>query len=202
MRQDTLIERAATTLFENSNNQVDIREAVAEWIATGKVIDNGEDVASDDGPPCELCHHENLRWQFEIRNRVNENLLLVGSTCINHFDIPMVSNGTLQYGNDRNAEMRRRVSELKKDQRREKVLTSLRALWRVDKAYRWTIEDSVKRWKESGTFRAIDMSMIASRLRHNRIDHDPGCFDVRIKGSERELDHMGESEILGLLPYL
>ena len=55
-------------------------EALSEWQFTGNVYDyDGKDIE------CELCEHPDLYHHYEIRNKLNENRLLVGSSCILKF---------------------------------------------------------------------------------------------------------------------
>lgn len=54
-----------------------LREALTEWAYTGKHLDYG--VACE---TCRLCDNKGLRYHFEIQNRHNGNVLLIGSTCI------------------------------------------------------------------------------------------------------------------------
>ena len=46
---------------------------------------------------CHLCDHSNIRYQFEIVNKQNGNLLLIGSECIKKFNIEVVNDEGLNY---------------------------------------------------------------------------------------------------------
>jgi hypothetical protein len=85
------LEIATENILLNSVNKIDFNSAKEEWLITEKVIDNYV-IDCNDLPCCELCCHEKLRWQFEIQNKLNGNKLLVGSTCITKFDIPVSTN--------------------------------------------------------------------------------------------------------------
>jgi len=62
------------------SKSISFTEALREWLFTGNVYDY------DDGDiECELCEHPDLSHHFEIRNTLNDNRLLVGSSCILKF---------------------------------------------------------------------------------------------------------------------
>ena len=79
--------KAQENLLLKSIEQADHLRAAKEWEFSGKVIDH--EVVD---MRCELCAGENLRYHFEIKNKVNNNELMVGSTCITKFDITVWDN--------------------------------------------------------------------------------------------------------------
>ena len=62
-----------TSTFENASK---------EWYATGACH-----YVCEENEACELCEHDDLQKQFEIKNQHNNNVLWVGSKCICRFKI-------------------------------------------------------------------------------------------------------------------
>jgi hypothetical protein len=60
----------------------DLAEALREWAYTGRSTDYGQPEET-----CQLCDHEDLRYHFEIDNRLTHHRLWVGSKCIQRFEI-------------------------------------------------------------------------------------------------------------------
>jgi len=85
--------------------------AINEWYFNHEVIDNNE--FTDINIPkssCELCEHEDLRWQFVIFNIINNNQLKVGSSCIKQFNIALLEkDGRKIYGKDRNSKINKLI---------------------------------------------------------------------------------------------
>ena len=70
--------KAIINLLKKRKENKDHAIAAKEWEFTGTVIDH---LTSDNR--CQLCEGENLRYHFEIKNKIKqESLLLVGSSCI------------------------------------------------------------------------------------------------------------------------
>lgn len=86
----TWLQNSINNIFHWSKNGNDFQLALKEWLYTGDYYDN--EAACE---TCELCEHQNLRYQFKIINLHNANELLVGSECINKFEIV----ATDEYGN-------------------------------------------------------------------------------------------------------
>ena len=60
----------------------ELAEALREWAYTGNSTDYGQPEET-----CQLCDHEDLRYHFEIANRLTAHRLWVGSKCIQRFEI-------------------------------------------------------------------------------------------------------------------
>ncbi|MDR0473377.1 MAG: hypothetical protein LBH43_06875, partial [Treponema sp.] len=81
-------EKCKENLLEYSLEKENYETALNEWYFYNEVIDNNEFVDINVAKPsCELCEHEDLRWQFVIYNINNKNQLKVGSSCIKQFNI-------------------------------------------------------------------------------------------------------------------
>src|SRR5512138_891238 len=78
--------RAAENLLPLSEEKRDLATAFKEWAYhQGDATDLGSDRAD-----CELCDHPDIRYQFGIVNLLNGNSLLVGSECIQKFNIDVL----------------------------------------------------------------------------------------------------------------
>lgn len=75
------IKKSTKNLLRLSEEKEDFNLALKEWTYTGNLIDHEAPTEQ-----CELCEHDELRYHFEIKNAL-ENVLWVGSKCIDKFDI-------------------------------------------------------------------------------------------------------------------
>jgi hypothetical protein len=80
------LENSKKNLLALSEEKQNFIKAIQEWFFTGEIIDYH--LANE---MCELCEKDELRYHFEIRNKI-DNYLLVGSKCIEKFDITVIDN--------------------------------------------------------------------------------------------------------------
>ncbi|PEZ18648.1 hypothetical protein CN337_20455 [Bacillus anthracis] len=73
------LQRAKKNLFEMSVEKGDFEKARQEWFYKGL-----EDNEYCDAK-CELCDHEQIRYEYLIKNKLNNNTMVVGSDCIGKF---------------------------------------------------------------------------------------------------------------------
>ncbi|HGZ2481966.1 TPA: hypothetical protein ACOITS_002459 [Enterococcus faecalis] len=73
------LERAKINLLRLSENKDNFFKAKKEWVYVG-IFDN-EDADFD----CELCGHSEIRYEYTIRNTINGNEMIIGSSCITKF---------------------------------------------------------------------------------------------------------------------
>lgn len=73
------LKQATINLFKLSKEQEDFNKARLEWVYRG-LEDNEYCDAS-----CELCGHEDIRYEYTIVNKLNNNVMVVGSECIKKF---------------------------------------------------------------------------------------------------------------------
>ena len=84
-------DKCKKNLLENSIEKENYEIAINEWFFNYEIIDNNEySEINTSKPSCELCEHEDLRWQFIIFNANNNNQLKVGSSCIKQFNIALL----------------------------------------------------------------------------------------------------------------
>jgi len=99
-------------LLKYSTEKENYEIAINEWYFNHEVIDNNEFADENiSRPSCELCEHEDLRWQFVLYNVNNSNQLKVGSSCIKQFNIALLEkDGRKIYGKDRNSKINKLIN--------------------------------------------------------------------------------------------
>ncbi|HFU5895133.1 hypothetical protein FQT06_12760 [Enterococcus hirae] len=73
------LEHAKSNLLPLSEDKNNFFKAKKEWIYVG-LFDNEE--ADFD---CQLCGHKEIRYEYTIINKMNQNKMIVGSSCITKF---------------------------------------------------------------------------------------------------------------------
>ncbi|MGE6603283.1 hypothetical protein ACQKEY_16455 [Lysinibacillus fusiformis] len=73
------LKRAMENLFKKSEEQEDFQKARQEWLYNG--LEDNEYCEAE----CELCNHEEIRYEYTIINSLNKNVMIVGSECIKKF---------------------------------------------------------------------------------------------------------------------
>ncbi|MDA2124295.1 hypothetical protein PDM82_25705 [Bacillus cereus] len=73
------MKRARKNLLEMSVEKKDFQKARKEWVYIG--LEDNEDCDAK----CELCNHEEIRYEYTIKNKLNNNTMVVGSDCIGKF---------------------------------------------------------------------------------------------------------------------
>jgi hypothetical protein len=117
--------------LENENYDI----ALNEWYFYNEVIDNNDFLdVNISKPSCELCEHEDLRWQFVIYNIHNNNQLKVGSSCIKQFNIALMDkNGNKIYGKDRNSKINKLINLARIDSSNRLTFQALNELCKIKK---------------------------------------------------------------------
>lgn len=113
--------RIKNNIFPLSYERKDIRKALKEWEYYGEMYDT-EDTSED----CQLCDHPNIRYQFEITNIINGNILLIGSECILRFGIGVVDDeGKILNSEDAKRKVRSDRKRLVEEAKAKSVINSL-----------------------------------------------------------------------------
>lgn len=79
MVEEKWIVRVMDNLLRNSEEKNTYKNARHEWVYAG--LEDNEVCDME----CELCGHEDIRYEFTIKNKLNSNELIVGSSCIEKF---------------------------------------------------------------------------------------------------------------------
>lgn len=75
------VKNSSKNLLPLSEEKKDFKLALKEWVFTGEIVDH-----ETPSEICELCEKDELRYHFEIKNKLDQSLW-VGSKCIEKFDI-------------------------------------------------------------------------------------------------------------------
>jgi len=200
------LDNAKRNLLEKSNNLENFQKAKEEWYFDGNVIDNNDEIDIDEErPSCELCEHEDLRWQFIIKNKVNENTLKVGSTCIKQFDIILIEkSGYISIGEERDKKIKKSISEKLKEAYFNNVLEALRNLWRKDKENRYIIEEAAKQWKEKNAFSPSMLLFLLFRFDINKINYEKLKFKLMTRSEKHksQMEDLNKQRYMKIREYL
>jgi len=190
--------RAAANILPLSREQDDLAAALHEWRYTGDYHDL--ETPRED---CELCEHADIRHQFEIKNLHTANTLLVGSECINRFNIAATDEeGRTLDADDTRKKIAKDRRKLIDDARRRRLVKALVALAHVDKAF--NIHSFIDYLQKRDAFMPMQVSTLLWRFDRLAIDHNPRDFKLTIKRSREkaQLEKMSEWQIKRLLPCL
>jgi hypothetical protein len=190
--------RAAANILPLSREKDDLAVALREWRYTGDYHDL-ETPCED----CELCDHPDIRYQFEIQNLHTANTLLVGSECINRFNIAATDEEgrTLDADGTRKklAKDRRKLVD---DARRRRLVKALVALAHIDREF--NIHSFIDYLQKRDAFTPSQVSTLMWRFEQHGIDYNPRDFKLTIRrGREKaQLEKMSDWQLQRLLPCL
>jgi hypothetical protein len=176
-------EHVEAALIEGSQAKT-LMEAINEWQFTGHVHDY-------EGPMvcCDLCQQKRLRYSFEVRNRLNERRMWVGSGCILHYSFRVVSDGVVL----QHALAQRHIKDLMVDMQRKAWLADLVRHSLVSNDHGLT--DAVVHYQHTGHFTPQQAAMVFAAFERLKIRYDPSCFKVYMR---REVD---QEEMRKLEPW-
>lgn len=174
--------RSAENILPVSKEQKNLLLALKEWVYTGDMYD-----LDTSREHCQLCDHPNIRYQFNIHNAHNHNELLVGSECINKFEIQAVESGVLLDI----VESRRKVNRDKRylvgEASKKRLINALVELLKKDEKFE--IETFIDYVQERGAFTPLQLSTLVWRLKEKGICHNPTDFTL-IMRRNREKDQL------------
>lgn len=177
------IERIKKNVFPVSNEKYNIRKALDEWVYEGDMFD--VEVPNE---ICELCDQQNIRYQFEIVNNQNSNSLLIGSECINRFNISVIDDsGSKLSTEDARKKVSKDRSRLVTEAKEKSVLNTLVTLATKDQEF--NIESFIEYFKEKKAFTPNQLALLIWRLEKARIDFKRSHFKVTIRRN-REKDQL------------
>lgn len=173
-------------------------EALTEWLFTGLVLDySGEDIE------CELCEHRDLVHHFEIRNTLNSNRLLVGSSCILKFSEINICDA---FGRNITDPEERKVylEDALQKKLTEIMLEPLRKLWLKDKEYRSEIEPKAKVLKRREGLSPQELLFLFQRMEAFQISYEACRYKVSLRSFQEqgELSLMSKPDLRKLKPAL
>ena len=191
-------QRAARNILPLSHEKSDLAMALREWRYEGGF----HDLEAPDAD-CELCDHPDIRYQFEIRNRLTGARLQIGSECINRFGIRATDDdGTELDATGTRAKVSRDRRTLIDDARRKRVITALVALAQADPDF--SILSFIDYHQDRGAFTPKQLATLLWRLEKFRVPIDPRDFKLTIRrGREKtQLREMADWQIERLVPAM
>ncbi len=177
------LDKAKEKIFECSVEKNNLTKALDEWEYRGNTYDT-----EGNFEVCQLCGHSDLRYQFEIINRLNQDGLLVGSECIKKFSHISVFD---EQGQKLDVEgAKKKIDKDKRgliqDAEIRSVLSSLIQLsWKKDEKFEF--EKSIERFNERNAFSPNELALILWRLEENKVPFVKKHFKVSFRRQrERE----------------
>ena len=155
-------------------------EAFREW----RFTDNVEDHESAD-EDCQLCGQEQLRYHFEIENEFTKSQLWVGSSCILKFQVKVFENGSLLDAKD----SKKKLDALTKKMRLDSCINALKKLVESEKTD--MLSNALEFYLKNEYLTPKYAFVVLWRLSHNKIDHHPSFFKVRLKRDQHKQDLRG-----------
>jgi len=152
-------------------------EAFKEWFFTENMEDH--EAAEEN---CELCNQEQLRYHFEIKNRLTNKILWVGSSCILKFQVQVFERGTLL---DAKASAKK-LEDLKKKMRLESCINSLKKLATSDNNE--ILSNALDYYVKNKYLTPKFAFVVFWRLNSNKIDHSPSFFKVGLNKDKYKKD--------------
>lgn len=169
------IERVKKNVLPVSNEKYNTRIALDEWVYEGNMYD--VEVADE---TCELCDHLNIRYQFEIVNRLNNNTLLIGSECIMRFNISVVDGfGRKLSFVDAKKKVTKDRGRLVTEAKERSVLNTLVALASEDDEF--NIGSFIEYFKERKAFTPNQLALLVWRLERANIQFKKSHFKLTIR---------------------
>lgn len=152
-------------------------DAFEEWSFTDRTVDNEEPIET-----CELCEHEELRYQFEIRNAMTQKTLWVGSQCILKFNVSVFEGGRRLSADD----SKRKLDRLMQKMRLESCITALEKL--ANEEDNEILTSALAFYKKNKYLSPKFAFVVLWRLQHNKIDHSPSFFKINLQKSKYQDD--------------
>lgn len=190
--------RAATNLLPLSLENSNLAQALREWRYTGEYNDLEAPVEH-----CKLCDHPDIRYQFEIRNLHTGKDLLIGSECINRFNIAATDEeGRVLNAAGTREKVERDRRRLIEESRKRRVVKTLVALAHLDKDF--NIQSFVDYLQTRGAFTPKQLSILFWRLDKHGVDYNAKDFRLTIRrGREKaQLKELEDWKLQRLLPCM
>lgn len=160
-----------------------LKKAILEWFYTGDM--NDLEVAMES---CELCNQPNIRYQFLVRNKYNNNELFVGSECINKFGIHAIDEkGNILDSIQSKDKVKKDRRKLINNAKEKNVINSLVYLAHKDNEFK-NIESFIDCYRKYKAFTPGQLSTIIWRLNECQIPYIKSNFKMTIKRKKHKED--------------
>ena len=181
------------------SKSISFTEALREWLFTGNVYDYDD----EEDIECELCEHPDLSHHFEIRNTLNDNRLLVGSSCILKFSEITIRDALGQEVTDFD-ERKFYLEDALQKKLAEIMLEPLRELWLEDKEYRAYIKTKAIHLKAGNGVSPRELLFLLRRMEFYQIPYTAKRYKVSLRSydEQRELHQMSQDELRKIKPAL
>ncbi len=158
--------------------------AMQEWAATGDC-----EIREEADGTCELCEHEDIRYEFEITNDLNGNRMeAVGSKCITKFIRLFDGEVEILGESNKDAYLARRARQALDAMRRDKAWGVLLAISRKNTDF--PAAHLFESWEKGHTIKQL--WWILSAGKHASIQVDIGLFNAAFR-RERYRDQVRET---------
>ncbi len=175
--------RSAENILPYSKEKINLAVALNEWLYTGEMFDLEVPIET-----CELCNHPDIRYQFNISNQNNGNELLIGSECINKFNIRATDNdGNILSVDGSRKKVNHDRRYLVDEARRKRVITSLIELSKED--HDFDIESFITYLQDRKAFTPNQLSTIFWRFDTHNIEYKKSDYKLTIRRT-REKNQM------------
>lgn len=192
------IERVKGSILPRSKEQHDVVVALREWFYTGDTYDLEEPAAD-----CELCGHQDIRYQFTIRNTNTQKELLIGSECITRFEIPAIDEtGRRLTTNETRTIVHRDRQKLVTDAKKRRMTHALIELGR--KLPDFPTPSFIDYVHDRGAFTPSQLSLLIWRLTSNNVPFVATDFKLTIRRDreKQQLLNLKDFQIRQIWPCL
>lgn len=175
------LENSIKNLLPLSRNQTDFKTALTEWEWTGDCEDYEQCIEQ-----CQLCEQDDLRYHYTIENRHTKQQLLIGSSCIEKFDITVRDAN----GNEITENKAAYLDKFMKQQRREKSMASLanapaNKMKEFQKGKRrYELDNYCAKRVANGMMDARMLNYLFIRFEEESIAFDARSFSIDIRSGE------------------
>ena len=175
------LEASKRNLLPLSQENTNFNLALREWEHNGEVVDHltPEEV-------CELCNHANLRYHFAIVNRLTNESLQVGSSCIEKFNITVFDEeGNALTGADRKKKLKNTVTLKQK----EMMLEPLYMLYQAYQSkHRDTdhIQKDIRELKKKDGLSPQKLLSLFRQLQQSDIFYVPQLYKITLRSTENK----------------
>jgi hypothetical protein len=170
------LERVANNILPLSLSG-ELVDAFREWYFTDNTHDHEKPVEN-----CELCNQEQLRYHFEIHNRLTHKKLWVGSSCILKFDVAVLENGVVL--DKRNTELK--LNSLMNKMRLESCINALMKLAASESNN--ILNNALAYYLKNKYLTPKFAFVVFWKLKENQIDHHPSFFKIGLRRAKYKND--------------
>ncbi len=168
-------------------------EAFKEWFFTEYTKDHEQPIEQ-----CQLCNQEDLRYHFEIKNKITDHSLMVGSHCILKFQVSVFDNGFELTGSG----ARKKLENLRKKMMLESCIKALTEVAQVENNQ--ILRSALDFYNRNKYLTPKYAFVVFWRLKANNIDHSPSFFKINLNKHkyQDDLESMETSRVHTIWPAL